>query len=101
MTDTEKAQRDFHLQAMKEAIERMKPELMAASEAAHRSKEKEDKGTGTGPEEFDRTMELGYLVDYLSQLCAPHLMLLDHIAEVLAALEDGDGEREAKPVHRH
>ena len=28
MTDTEKAQPDFHLQAMKEAIERMKPELM-------------------------------------------------------------------------
>ena len=46
-------------------------------------------------------MELGYLVDYLSQLGAPHLMLLDHIAEVLAALEDGDGEREARPVHRH
>ena len=99
MTDTDKAQRDFHLQAMKEAIERMKPELMAASEAAHRSKEKDDKGPG--PEEFDRTMELGYLVDYLSHLCAPHLMLLDHIAEVLAALEDGKGEGTAKLVHRH
>ena len=99
MSDTDKAQRDFHLQAMKEAIERMKPELMAASEAAHRSKEKDDKGPGA--EEFDRTMELGYLVDYLSHLCAPHLMLLDHIAEVLAALEDGEGEGAARPVHRH
>jgi hypothetical protein len=99
MSDTDKAQRDFHLQAMKEAIERMKPELMAASEAAHRSKEKDDKGPGS--EELDRTIELGYLVDYLSHLCAPHLMLLDHIAEVLAALEEGEAEGAAKPVHRH
>ena len=99
MSDTVDAQRDFHLQAMKEAIGRMKPELMAASEAAHRSKEKDDNRPGA--EEFDRTMELGYLVEYLSQLCAPHLMLLDHIAEVLAALEDGKAEGTAKPVHRH
>ncbi len=99
MSDTDKAQRDFHLQAMKEAIERIKPELIAASEAAHRSKETDDKRPGA--EEFDRTVELGYLVDYLSHLCAPHLMLLDHIAEVLAALEDGKGEGTAKLVHRH
>ena len=99
MNDTVDAQRDFHLQAMKEAIGRMKPELMAASEAAHRSKEKDDNRPGA--EEFDRTIELGYLVEYLSHLCAPHLMLLDHIAEVLAALEDGKAEGTAKPVHRH
>jgi hypothetical protein len=98
MSDTEKAERDFHLQAMKDAIERMKPELIAASQAAHVVKEKH--GEGSAHEDFDRTMELGYLVDYLSQLCAPHLMLLDHIAEMLATLEDV-GEGEAKPFHRH
>jgi hypothetical protein len=99
MSDTAKAEHDFHLQAMKEAIERMKPELIAASEAAHRTKEKDEKGPGN--EELDRTIELGYLVDYLSQLCSPHLMLLDHIAETLAALEDGDEKSEGKPIHRH
>jgi hypothetical protein len=36
-------------------------------------------------------MELGSLVGGLSDLCAPHLRLLNHIAEALAALEsDGD-----------
>ena len=29
------------------------------------------------------------------------LVLLDHIAEVLAALEEGEGQGAARPVHRH
>jgi hypothetical protein len=67
LADMERAERDFHLQAVKEAIERMRPELIAASEAAHRMKDHDDPGI----KELDRTMELGSLVDGLSDLCAP------------------------------
>ena len=42
MVDMLEAVRDFHLEAMNEAIERMKPEMMAASEAAHRMKDHDD-----------------------------------------------------------
>jgi hypothetical protein len=97
MSDTEQAERDFHLQALKEAIGRMRAELIAASEAAHRMKDHDYPGI----KELDRTMELGSLVDGLSDLCAPHLRLLNHIAEALAALEAGEGEGEGEPVHRH
>jgi hypothetical protein len=91
------AKREFHLQSVKEAIDRMRPELIAASEAAHRMKEHDDPGI----KDLDRTMELGSLVDVLVDLCAPHLRLLNHIAEALAALEAGEGEGEGKPAHRH
>ncbi len=52
MSNTTDAERDFHLQALKEAIERMKPELIAASEAAHRMKDRDDPGI----KDLDRTM---------------------------------------------
>jgi hypothetical protein len=97
MCNTTEAERDFHLQAMKEAIERMKPELMAASEAAHRMKDHDDPNI----KDLDRTVELGSLVDSLVDLCAPHLRLLNHIAQTLAALENGQGESEGEPAHRH
>jgi hypothetical protein len=58
MSDMERAERDLHLQAVKEAIERMRPELIAASDAAHRMKDHDDPGI----KELDRTMELGSLV---------------------------------------
>ena len=97
MSDTTAAERDFHLQAMREAIERMKPELMAASDAAHRMKDHDDPGI----RDLDRTMELGSLIDGVVDLCAPHLRLLNHIAETLAAFEAGDREGESEPAHRH
>ena len=34
--DKKKAERDFNSQALKEAVERMQPELAAASEATHK-----------------------------------------------------------------
>ena len=37
--DKKKAERHFNWQAIKEAVERMKPELIAASEAAHKAKD--------------------------------------------------------------
>ena len=48
MSDTE-AERGFHLEAMKEAIGRMQPELEAASEAAHKMKEHDDSHLSTSP----------------------------------------------------
>ena len=72
MSDTTEAERGFHLEAMKEAIGRMQPELEAASEAAHKMKEHDDSHL----KDLDRTMELGSLVDALADLCAPHLRLL-------------------------
>ena len=97
MSDVTIEKREFHLQAVKESIDRMRPELMAASEAAHGMKEHDDPGI----KDLDRTMELGSLIDALVDLCAPHLRLLNHIAEALAALEAGEGEGADEPAHRH
>jgi hypothetical protein len=97
MSDTTAAERDFHLEAMKEAIERMQPELMAASEAAHRMKDHDEPGI----KDLDRTMELGSLIDGLVDLCAPHLRLLNHIAQAIAAFEAGEAEGAGEPAHRH
>jgi hypothetical protein len=42
--DKKKAERHFNWQAIKEAVERMKPELIAASEAAHKAKDADAEG---------------------------------------------------------
>jgi hypothetical protein len=97
MRETTGAERDFHLKAVEEAIERMKPELVAASEAAHRMKDHDDPGI----KDLDRTIEIGSLIDSLVDLSAPHLMVLNHLAEALAELEAGEGEGESKQAHRH
>ena len=94
MVDTLEAVRDFHLEAMNEAIERMKPEMMAASEAAHRMKDHDDPSI----KDLDRTVELGSLVADLVDLCAPHL---HHIAKTLAAFEAGEVEGADESSHRH
>ena len=97
MNDKIAAERDFHLNAMKEAIQRMKAELLAASDAAHKMKQHDDPNM----KDLDRTMELGSLVDGLIDLCAPHLRLLNHIAEALATLEADQEGAKAEPVPRH
>ena len=58
--DKKKAERHFNWQALKEAVERMKPELGAASEATHKH------GADDTPDDsdFDRTVALGYLVEF-------------------------------------
>ena len=97
MGDTLEAERDFHLEAMNEAIDRMKPEMIAASDAAHRMKDRDDPSI----KDLDRTMELGSLVDSVVDLCAPHLRLLHHLAETLAAFDAGEFEGADQPSHRH
>ena len=83
-----KAQRSFHWEALKEAVGRMRPELKAASDAAHEYK---DADTNADDDEdysaFDRTVELGYLVQAVSDMCGPHLALLCEIADVLPDLD--------------
>jgi hypothetical protein len=100
--DKKKAERHFNWQAIKESVERMKPELIAASEAAHKAKHAASDEDDPGYADFDRTVELGYLVECLGGLCAPHLMLLNEIAEALHELHDAEGEHgQETPHHQH
>jgi hypothetical protein len=96
--DKKRAERQFNWQAIREAVERMRPELIAASEAAHKAKEAE---LDAAEPELDRTLELGYLVDRLGGTCGPHLAVLSEIAQVLDELHDAGGDRvhEKTPPH--
>ena len=48
-----KAERHFNDQAVKEAVKRMRPELEAASEAAHKMKDSEDSGDDKDYRDFE------------------------------------------------
>jgi hypothetical protein len=73
----------------RKAERQMRPELEAASEAAHKMKDSEDSGDDQEYREFDRIVELGYLVEAVSGLCGPHLRLLTDIADALYAIDEG------------
>ena len=92
-----KAERNFNRQALKEAVERMKPELAAASEATH----KYGADDTAEDSDFDRTVALGYLVDSLESLCGPHLWVLNEIADALYELETGEAGQEIPRHHPH
>ena len=64
--DKKQAERNFNAQALKEAVERMRPELAVASEATH------NYGADNTAEDsdFDRTVALGYLVELLMDCAA-------------------------------
>src|SRR6476620_1357901 len=96
--DKKKAERrHFNWQALKEAVERMKPELGAASEATHKH------GADDTPDDtdFDRTVALGYLVESLEGLCGPHIWVLNEISSALYEMHAADGrhgeEKTASP----
>jgi SpoU rRNA methylase family enzyme len=90
----------FTWQAIKDAVERMKPELIAASEAAHKAKEADQDDPDYTA--FDRTVELGYLVECLGGLCGPHLLLLNEIADALHELHDAEeGHGQKTPHQQH
>ena len=98
--DKSKQEGQFNLEAIKESIERMKPELSTCSAAAHRAKGADD---GDDPD-TDRAVELGYLVECLSGMCGPHLMLLHEIAHALDEVHEADKEadkEQEKRQHRH
>jgi|SRR5215475_11514752 len=87
----------FNLDAIKESIERMKPELATCSAVAHKSK---DADAGDDPE-FDRVVELGSLVECLGGMCGPHLMLLHEIAHALDEVHEAEGEQERRRHQHH
>ena len=95
--DKKQAERNFNWQALKEAVERMQPELAAASEATHKY------GADDTPEDsdFDRTVALGYLVESLGGLCGPHLWVLNEIVNALYELNDADSDHGEKTPHHH
>ena len=95
--DKNKAESQFNWEAVKESIERMKPELIACSEAAHKAKD----AVAGNDSDFDRLVELGSLVECLGGMCAPHLMLLHEIAHALDEVHEAEGEQEKKRSHRH
>ena len=86
--DKKKAERHFNWQALKEAVERMRPELGAASEATHKH------GANDTPNDrdLDRTVALGYLVESFEGLCGPHLWVLNEISSALYEMHAADGE---------
>src|SRR4029450_2949941 len=65
-----KAERHFNDQAIKEAVKRMTPELEAASEAAHKTKD--SVSDEDDYQEFDRIVELGYLVEAVMAFFCAH-----------------------------
>jgi hypothetical protein len=98
--DKKKAERHFNWQAIKDSVERMKPELIAASEAAHKAKDADSDGDDPGYSDFDRTVQLGYLVESRSGLCGPHLLLLNEVADALYEIHAGEDGQET-PHHHH
>ena len=91
--DKKKAEHHFNWQAI---VERIKPELVAASEAAHKAKD-----TDAEDDPDDRTMELGSLVQCLSGICGPHLMLLHEIAHALDEIHNTEGDAEVEQERPH
>ncbi len=50
--------------------------------------------------DLDRTVALGYLVEYLEGLCGPHLWVLNEISSALYEMHAADGEHgEETPRH--
>jgi hypothetical protein len=97
--DKAEAKREFHWQAVTEAVGRMKSELAAASEAAHKAM---DADAEASPDYSDLvyTIELGNLVASLSLLCAPDLAVLCAIVTALDEAHDGESGKK-QPPHRH
>ena len=102
MDDKRKTKHEFIRQAIKEAVARMKPELHAASEAAHHlfeEAEAEDEA------DFERTVELGYVVDRLANFCGPNLAVLYELACALDEFHGADEQEPERPQrnqpHKH
>ena len=95
--DKSKQESQFNLDTIKESIERMKPELIACSEAAHKAK---DAQVGDD-QDFDRLVELGSLVECLGGMCALHLVLLHEIAHALDEVHEAEVEQEKRHRRHH
>ena len=65
--DKSKAESQFNWEAIKESIERMKPELIACSDAAHKAKG----AVAENDSDADRLVKLGSLVECLGVCTTP------------------------------
>jgi hypothetical protein len=97
MAEKSKTEHEFIRQAIKEAVERMKPELRAASEAAHQLEEPEAEDEPN----FQRIVELGYVVDALGNLCGPNLAVVYEVACALYEAHENEGEQGQEQTRRH
>ena len=95
--DKSKAESQFNWEAVEESIERMKPELIACSDAVHKAKG----AVAENDSDADRLVELGSLVECLAGMCAPHLMLLHEIADALDDVHETEGEQEKRSRRHH
>jgi hypothetical protein len=93
-----KTKHEFIRQTVKEAIERIKPELHAASEVAHHLEEAEAEKNEAS---FERTVELGYVVDVLANLCGPNLAVLYEVACALDETHQTENEPELEQPHQN
>jgi SpoU rRNA methylase family enzyme len=82
---TQKAQLEFILQSLKEAIERMRPDLVAANDLAHKA----DEAVDLSDEErvTDRMIELGELLELAASMCDARVRLIGGIARLLDSIE--------------
>jgi hypothetical protein len=79
-------QRHFNYSSMREAIKRMQPDLAVAHKAAHQISD----GNCEEERDADRTFELGLLVETITQMCGPSLLLLNEIADALCQVGEGE-----------
>jgi hypothetical protein len=86
-----------------EALDEMKPALIAASARAHKLEEMVD----PSEEEINSAQveDLGWVVRWATDLCPPDLFILRGIAQIFSSLQDGDENSskpsETKEVHQH
>jgi hypothetical protein len=74
---------EFMRQSLKEAVQRMSADLRHANKVAHELKRIDAAGEGDGSQDFDRTVELGSLVETAANMCPSSLAFLNEIADFL------------------
>jgi hypothetical protein len=83
-------------EAVKTAVDELNPLLIKASTAIHTYKKVSLNQTDSDDDEdrqaFDQVVELGQLVNTLTQICGPNLLLLNLIAGALNDAEAGHDE---------
>ena len=97
---------DDKQQAFVDLVERMRPTLAAASTLAHKLKQDELQGEKCDDcQDFDRIVELGYVIDHATDLCEADLMLVFEIIHILCDLERirvaQGGKIEPRPAVQH
>jgi hypothetical protein len=85
-------QQDIDRAKITSAVSAMRTMLIAASKASHDLTASYDENDDEDYREFDRTYELGSLVDVLSNLCGPDIKVLYDVAIMLLKIHDDEEE---------